>query len=79
MGAIQIQPLAEARKGFLEALDIIACDGKYDNAGFLRSVQAPRCGIVTRLRYDRVLYHTPPPRVPKKRGRNKMHDDRFAF
>jgi len=79
VGAIQIQALAEARKGLLEALDIVACDGKYGNAGFLRSVQTPRCGIVTRLRCDRVLYHTPPPREPGKRGRNRMHGDRFAF
>ena len=79
VGVIQIQALAEARKGFQEALDILACDGKYGNAGFLRSVKAPRCGIVTRLRCDRVLYHPPPPRQPGKRGHNKMHGERFAF
>ena len=79
LGAIQIQALAEARQGFLEALDIIACDGKYGNAGFLRLVKGLRTGIVTRLRCDRVLYHNPPPREPGKRGRNKMHGARFAF
>ncbi len=79
LGAVQIQALAAARQAFMEALDIIACDGKYGNAGFLRLVKGLRTGIVARLRCDRVLYHTPPPREPGKRGRNKLHGARFAF
>jgi len=35
VGAEQIQALAEARKAFLETLDIVAGDGKYGNCGFL--------------------------------------------
>jgi hypothetical protein len=79
VGALQIADLAQARAELIEVLDIVACDGKYGNAGFLRTGQGKRCGIVARLRCDRVLYGSPPPREPKKRGRNKLHGKRFAF
>jgi len=79
VGTAQIQDLAQARADVQEALDLVACDGKYGNAGFLRSVKGIRCGIVARLRYDRVLFGPPPPRTPHKRGRNKLHGKRFAF
>ena len=78
VGTAQIQALAQARTEFREALDLVACDGKYGNAGFLRSVKGIRCGIVTRLRCDRVLFGPPPPRVPHKCGRNRIHGQRFA-
>jgi hypothetical protein len=78
MGAEQIKALAEARKDCLEALDIIAADGKYGNAGFLRSVKGLRSGIVARLRCDRVLYR-PPPTPTGKKGRPRVHGERFAF
>ena len=67
VGAEQIQALASARSACLEALDIIAADGKYGNAGFLRSVKGLRCGILARLRCDRVLYALPPPPAPHKK------------
>ncbi len=79
MGALQIEDLAQARATLLQVLDIVACDGKYGNAGFLRRNQGKRCGLVARLRCDRVLYGPPPPRKPKQRGRNKLHGQRFAF
>jgi hypothetical protein len=78
VGAEQIQLLAQAREDFLEALDIIAADGKYGNAGFLRRVKGLRCGILARLRCDRVLYGPPPPPSGKK-GRPRVHGARFAF
>jgi hypothetical protein len=78
VGAEQIQALAQARSAFAETLDIIAADGKYGNAGFLRSVQGLRCGVVARLRCDRVLYGSPPPPTGKK-GRPRVHGARFAF
>ena len=78
VGAEQIRALSEARSAFPEALDIVACDGKYGHAGFLRSVQGLRSGIVARLRCDRVLYQAPPPPTGK-RGRPKKHGSRFAF
>ena len=79
VGAIQITALSEARLATSEALDLVACDGKYGNAFFLRSVRGQRCGIIARLRCDRVLFGPPPPREPNKRGRNKLHGRRFAF
>lgn len=78
VGAEQIKALALARADFLEALDIIAADGKYGNAGFLRRVKGLRCGILARLRCDRVLYGSPPPRTDR-RGRPRVHGARFAF
>jgi hypothetical protein len=62
----------------VEALDIIAADGKYGNAGFLRRVKGLRCGILARLRCDRVLYGPPPPPTGKQ-GRPRVHGARFAF
>ena len=79
VGSVQIEDLAQARAELIEALDIVACDGKYGNAGFLRTVKGKRCGIVARLRCDRVLFGPPPLREPKKRGRKKLHGKRFAF
>jgi hypothetical protein len=78
VGAEQIKALANARIACLEALDIIAADGKYGNAGFLRSVKGLRCGILARLRCDRVL-HCSPPLPTGKKGRPKVHGERFAF
>jgi len=79
IGAEQIRSLAESRQACLEALDIVAADGKYGNAGFLRSVKGLRCGILVRLRCDRVLYASPPAPVPHQRGRPRIHGERFAF
>jgi hypothetical protein len=78
VGAEQIKALANSRAAYLEALDIIAADGKYGNAGFLRSVKGLRCGILARLRCDRVLCGSPPPPTGKK-GRPRVHGTRFAF
>lgn len=78
VGAEQTQALAQARAAFPDALDIVAADGKYGNAGFLRRVNGLRCGVVARLRCDWVLYGPPPPPTGK-RGRPKKHGERFAF
>jgi len=79
IGAEQIRSLAEHRQACLEALDIVAADGKYGNAGFLRSVKGLRCGLLVRLRCDRVLYAAPPAPLPHQRGRPRVHGERFAF
>jgi hypothetical protein len=79
IGAEQVRTLAETRANCLEALDIVAADGKYGNAGFLRSVKGLRSGTVVRLRCDRVLYASPPPPDPHQKGRPKVHGARFAF
>ena len=78
-GVEQIKALAQARATFVEALDIVACDGKYGNAGFLRLVRDLRCGITARLRADRVLYRPAPAHDPHQKGRPRVHGTRFAF
>jgi hypothetical protein len=78
IGAEQIRSLAEVRAACLEALDIVAVDGKYGNSGFLRAVKGLRNATIARLRSDRVLYHAPPP-PSGKRGRPRVHGERFAF
>lgn len=79
VGAEQVQALAQARVDFRDTLDIVAADGKYGNAGFLRRVKGLQCGVLARLRCDRVLYGPPPAPVPHQKGRHRLHGDRFAF
>jgi hypothetical protein len=79
VGVEQIQALAKARAAFVEALDIVACDGKYGNAGFLGPLKGLRCGITTRLRADRVLYRPAPAHDPHQKGHPRKHGARFAF
>ncbi len=79
VGVEQIKALVQARTAFGEALDIVACDGKYGNAGFLGSVKGLRCGIAARLRADRVLYRPAPAHDPHRKGRPRKHGARFAF
>jgi hypothetical protein len=79
VGIEQIQALNEGRKDSKGVLDIVAGDGKYGNAGFLRPLQTQRCGLVVRLRRDRVLYRAPEEQKIRKRGRPRIHGNRFAF
>jgi len=79
VGAEQVQELAKARAAFEEVLDIVAGDGKYGNAGYLRSVKGLRVGITARLRADRVLYHPAPAHDPHQKGRPRVHGARFAL
>ena len=79
MGITQIKALSENRANLQDVLDIVAADGKYGNARFLRHLQGQNCGLVVRLRRDRVLYRTPKPPQQRKRGRPRVHGKRFAF
>lgn len=79
IGAEQIRTLAENRQACREALDIVAADGKYGHSGFLRTVKGLRCGILVRLRCDRVLHASPLPPQPHQKGRPRIHGARFAF
>lgn len=79
VGIEQVQALAAARSAYLDALDIVAADGKYGNAKFFLPLKGQRCGILARLRCDRVLYGPPPPRKPHQKGRSRVHGARFAF
>ena len=79
VGVEQVMALNEARKDYQEVLDIVAGDGKYGNANFLRPLRGQRCGIVVRLRKDRILYCKPEEPTTRKRGRPRVHGRRFAF
>ena len=79
MGINQIQQLSENRADLQGVLDIVAADGKYGNAKFLRPLQGQGCGIVVRLRQDRVLYRVLQQPKKRKRGRPRIHGKRFAF
>ncbi len=79
MGITQVQELSQQRAAFPAVLDIVAADGKYGNARFLRPLQGQACGLVVRLRCDRVLYTAPTPPEKRKPGRPRVHGARFAF
>lgn len=79
VGVEQVVALNEARKDYPDVLDIVAGDGKYGNTNFLRPLRGQRCGIVVRLRKDRVLYRMPEESKTGKRGRPRVHGQRFAF
>lgn len=79
MGITQIKELSKNRENLEQAFDIVAADGKYGNAKFLRPLQAQNCGIVVRVRQDRILYRNPQQPEKRKRGRPKVHGKRFAF
>ena len=68
-----------SRAAFLEALDIVACDGKYGNAGFLRSVKGNRCGIVAACAVIGCCMARPRPVNRNKRGATGSTAQRFAF
>ena len=79
MGITQIKKLSENRAKGQDVLDIVAADGKYTNAKFLRPLQGQHCGIAVRLRRDRVLYQSLEQPKKRKRGRPRIHGKRFAF
>jgi hypothetical protein len=79
MGIAQVEELSKNRAELQGVLDIVAADGKYGNARFLRPLQGQHCGLVVRLRQDRVLYQAPEQPRKRKRGRPKIHGERFAF
>jgi hypothetical protein len=79
MGVSQVRNLGENRAQYRDTLDIVAADGKYGNAKFLRPLQGQPCGLVVRLRKDRVLYRVPKQPGKRKRGRPRTHGKRFAF
>ena len=79
MGVSQIKALSENRADLNDALDIVAADAKYGHARFLRPLQEQNCAIVVKVRQDRVLYQKPEEPKKRKRGRPRVHGERFAF
>jgi hypothetical protein len=78
MGVAQVKQLCvERREEMMQFLHLIAADGAYGNHRFLGPLKNEPCGIVARLRRDRVLYGEPGPY--SGRGRPRVHGERFAF
>lgn len=79
VGVQQVKALCEARADLSTVLDIIVGDCKYSSPTFLSAVKGQACGIVARMRKDRVLYHAPEPKPDNSPGRPRKHGRRFAF
>jgi hypothetical protein len=78
MGIAQVRRLCELRQPHLAtSLHIIVADGKYGNHRYLGPLRNLNCGLLVRMRCDRVLYGTPD--AYSGRGRPRVHGDRFAF
>jgi hypothetical protein len=78
MGTVQVKQLCdERREEMMHSFHLIAADGAYGNHRFLGPLKNEPCGIIARLRRDRVLYGIPGPY--SGRGRPRVHGARFAF
>jgi len=77
-GVAQVKQLCQQRRAEMaQWLHLIVADGKYGNHRFLGPLKDEPCGVLVRLRRDRVLYGPPGPYGG--RGRPRVHGDRFAF
>ena len=78
VGVEQVKQLCRHRcTEMAKELHLIVGDGKYGNHKFLGPLKNEPCGVLVRLRRDRVLYGGPGPY--RGRGRPRVHGDRFAF
>jgi hypothetical protein len=78
VGVEQVKQLCRCRRAEMsEWLHLIVADGKYGNHRFLGPLKGEPCGVLVRLRRDRVLYREPGPY--RGRGRPRVHGERFAF
>lgn len=75
VGVAQVLGLCQRRGS--ASFDIITADGGYGNHRFLKPLRDQPCGVLVRLRRDRVLYGEPP--AYRGRGRPKVHGAPFAF
>jgi hypothetical protein len=77
-GVAQVELLCDERgEEMLRFFHLIVADGAYGNHRFLGPLKNKPCGVVARLRRDRVLYGVPGPY--SGRGRPRVHGERFAF
>jgi hypothetical protein len=79
IGITQVKELSRNRADLQDVLDIVAADDKYGNAKFLRPLQGLHCGIVVRMRRERVMYQTPMRPKRMRRVRPRIHGKRFVF
>ncbi|OGO17897.1 MAG: hypothetical protein A2Z14_14200 [Chloroflexi bacterium RBG_16_48_8] len=79
VGVEQVKRLCQVRGRRDHRLDIVAGDAKYGNHHFLDALKDQPCGVVARLRKDRVLFRPVQEQKTRKRGRPRKHGSRFAF
>jgi len=79
IGIEQVQLLNAARQAHTDTVDIIAGDARYGNERFYEPLQGGHCGLVARMRKDRVLHFEQPPDYQRPQGRPTVHGQRFAF
>jgi hypothetical protein len=78
VGVAQVKQLCQLRREImLKCFYLITADGKYGNHRFLAPLKDEPCGILVRLRCDRVLYRAPG--VYGGCGRPRKHGQRFSF
>ena len=78
VGIAQIQRLCQQRQQQMPtSLPIVVADAKYGTHQFLRPLRDAPCGILVRLRRDRVLYRPSGPY--RGRGRPAQHGAPFRF
>ena len=78
MGITQVKRLCELRADQLaDCQHIVVADGKYGNHRFLGPLRSLNCGLLVRMRRDRVLYDSPG--EYSGHGRPRVHGERFAF
>jgi hypothetical protein len=78
VGVTQVKRLCRLRRGEMQQwLYLVVGDGRYGNHRFLGPLKDEPCGVLVRLRCDRVLYGVPAPY--RGMGRPCVHGERFAF
>jgi hypothetical protein len=78
MGVKQVKRLCQRRSEEMAAwLHLVVGDAKYGNHRFLGPLKDEPCGVLVRLRRDRVLYAQPG--AYGGQGRPRVHGDPFAF
>jgi hypothetical protein len=78
VGVEQVKQLCRDRWAeMLQTFHLIVADGKYGNHSFLGPLKEEPCGVLARMRCDRVLHQAPGEYSGK--GRPRVHGERFAF
>jgi len=78
VGVKQVKQLCRDRQAeMLEAFHLIVADGKYGNHSFLGPLKEEPCGVLARMRCDRVLHKAPG--EYNGCGRPRVHGERFTF
>ena len=78
VGVEQVRQLCRDRQAeMLQTFHLVVADGKYGNHCFLGPLKEEPCGVLVRMRCDRVLHKAPG--QYSGHGRPRVHGDRFAF